>query len=367
MIGFDNGVQADRILDSKPVAAIHANLRSTANTTTARPLAANAGLSFMGDTKGGAFDITETVAVEMLCAPNPHGRPNSDVIVPWINGLDVTRRPRNMWIIDFGVEMPQEAAARYELPFAHVERDVQPEREKNARQAYRDRWWIHVEARPAMRNSLGGLERFLATTTVSKYRLFVFSASPILPDHQLIVFAKCDDCSFGVLQSRVHEVWGLRQGTRLETRPRYTPSTCFETFPMPQPTDGQAAAIAAAARELDDLRTGWLNPPEWTRTEVLEFPGSVDGPWARYVVEPNARGIGTVRWPRAVPKDPDFAASLSKRTLTNLYNQRPAWLDLAHKKLDAAVFAAYGWDAGISDEELLERLLKLNLERAEKG
>ncbi len=76
------------------------------------------------------------------------------------------------------------------------------------------------------------------------------------------------------------------------------------------------------------------------------------------------RGIGTVRWPRLVPRDTDCAASLKKRTLTNLYNQRPAWLDLADKKLDAAVFVAYGWDAGISDEELLERLLKLNLEWA---
>ncbi len=318
----------------------------------------------MGDTKGGAFDITDTVAVEMLCAPNPHGRPNSDVIVPWINGLDVTRRPRSMWIIDFGVNMPQEAAARYELPFEHVERHVQPEREKNKRQAYREWWWIHVEARPAMRKSLGRLEWFLVTTTVSKHRLFVLSASPILADHQLIVFAKCDHCSLGVLHSRAHEVWGLRQGTRLETRPRYTPSTCFETFPMPPPNGEQAAAIAAAAQELNDLRNGWLNPPEWTKTEVLEFPGSADGPWARYVVEPDARGIGTVRWPRVVPKDADCAASLGKRTLTNLYNQRPAWLDLAHKRLDAAVFAAYGWDVGMSDEELLERLLKLNLERA---
>ena len=118
---------------------------------------------------------------------------------------------------------------------------------------------------------------------------------------------------------------------------------------------------------MDDLRKSWLNPPEWTKTEVLEFPGSADGPWARYVVDPDARGIGTVRWPRVVPKDPDCAASLKQRTLTNLYNQRPAWLDIAHKKLDAAVFAAYGWDVAISDEELLERLLRLNLERTARG
>jgi hypothetical protein len=146
---------------------------------------------------------------------------------------------------------------------------------------------------------------------------------------------------------------------------RYTPSSCFETFPLPQPVPEQEAAIAAAAKELDELRTRWLNPPEWTRTEVLEFPGSQDGPWSRYVVEPDARGVGTVRWPRIVPKDADCASSLKKRTLTNLYNARPAWLDLAHKKLDAAVSAAYGWDPGMSDEELLELLLRLNLERAE--
>ena len=75
-------------------------------------------------------------------------------------------------------------------------------------------------------------------------------------------------------------------------------------------------------------------------------------------------GIGTVRYPRLVPKDDQCAADLKKRTLTNLYNQRPTWLDLAHKKLDAAVFAAYGWDPGMSDEDILAKLLALNLERA---
>jgi hypothetical protein len=118
------------------------------------------------------------------------------------------------------------------------------------------------------------------------------------------------------------------------------------------------------AEELDELRNNWLNPPEWTREEVLEFPGSVDGPWARYVHEPDERGIGTLRYPRIAPKDEECAKKLKKRTLTNLYNQRPTWLDLAHRKLDETVFAAYGWEPTIADEELLEKLLELNLERA---
>ena len=74
--------------------------------------------------------------------------------------------------------------------------------------------------------------------------------------------------------------------------------------------------------------------------------------------------VGTVRYPRLEPRDADCAAKLKKRTLTNLYNERPAWLDLAHKKLDAAVAAAYGWPADLSDEQILEKLLALNLERA---
>jgi hypothetical protein len=103
----------------------------------------------------------------------------------------------------------------------------------------------------------------------------------------------------------------------------------------------------------------WLNPPEWTRQEILEFPDSVSGPWARYVHDPDACGIGTVRYPPTVPKDEAFAKELAKRTLTNLYNARPSWLDLAHMNLDAEVFAAYGWDAGMSDEGILPKLLEL--------
>jgi len=154
---------------------------------------------------------------------------------------------------------------------------------------------------------------------------------------------------------------------------------------------------------LDRLRTGWLNPPEWTREEVLEFPGSASGPWASYIdpaavvpvpmlrampsalrghdsgqaprmatqsgghatrANADSRGIGTVRYPRRVPNSDEAARELAKRTLTNLYNQRPTWLALAHQKLDSAVFAAYGWPNTLTDDEILGSLLALNLQRA---
>ena len=133
---------------------------------------------------------------------------------------------------------------------------------------------------------------------------------------------------------------------------------------MPRATAEQREVIAAAARELNELRNNWLKPPEWVVEEILEFPGSLAGPWAHYVTGADNNGIGTVRYPRLVPRDAGHRDLLAKRTLTNLYNERPAWLDNVHRKLDAAVYTAYGWDPDISDDELLSKLLALNLERA---
>ncbi|HUY90253.1 MAG TPA: DNA methyltransferase [Pirellulales bacterium] len=365
MVGFDNGTESRRELDGVLVRTINANLRATADTTKAQRLGENLRLSFMGDTKGGAFDIPEDIAFEMLRIPNPDGCANSDVIVPWANGLDVTRRSRGMWIIDFGVNMPVHKAALYAAPYEYLEKRVRPEREKNKRQSYREKWWVHVEPRPAMRAAMQPLARFAVTISVGKHRLFVWMAQPTLPDHQLFVFTRSDDAFLGLVHSRVHEVWARVQGTQVREREsgfRYTPTSCFETFPFPGEHDG--SAVAEAARELDRLRNGFLNPPEWTREEILEFPGSADGPWARYVHEPDGRGIGVVRYPRLVAKDAECAKLLAKRTLTNLYNQRPAWLDRAHRRLDEAVFAAYGWPADLAADELLARLLELNLQRA---
>lgn len=188
---------------------------------------------------------------------------------------------------------------------------------------------------------------------------------PTLPDKNLAVIARADDTTFGILHSRFHELWSLRMCTWLGkgNDPRYTPTTTFETFPFPagltprdtaspspqpSPARGEGAErIAAAAKKLHDLREAWLNPAEW-----------VD--WVRTPEEEQAG------FPLRPVAKPGHEAELKKRTLTNLYNARPAWLDHAHRELDAAVAAAYGWadyTADMPDDEILKRLLALNLER----
>lgn len=365
VIGFDAGSESSFVLDGRIVPIIHANLSASADSSAARRLQANDSVAYIGVSMHGPFEIEESDAIAFLVEPiNAAGVANSDVIRPILNALEIARRPQHRWVVAFPPQFDEPRACHYESPFAYAKKVVKPVRDKNNRKTYRERWWLHGEARPALQSALSKLPRCIATPRIGKHRIFSWVSTVLLPSDATTAFATNDETTFGILHSRAHEVWALEQGTQLEDRPRYTPTTCFETFPFPEPTAAQRDAIAAAAKELDALRSNWLNPPEWTREEVLTFPGSVDGPWARYVTEPNAKGIGTVRYPRTVPADDAAAKKLAKRTLTNLYNERPTWLDLAHKRLDEAVFSAYGWPANLTDDDLLARLLALNLDRA---
>lgn len=321
-VGFDDGSEKIRMLDGKAVPEIHADLTAGLDLTKARRLKENLGIAFMGDTKGGPFDISSERAAEILRQPNPDGRSNRDVVRPWVNGIDITSRPRGMWIVDFGTGMSREEAALYEAPFGYVMEHVEPQRDTS--RSTIDSWWLHERPRIDMREALTGLSRYIATPRVSKHRLFAWLDAPTLPDSATIVFARDDDYTFGVLHSRVHEVWARSMGTQLrevESGFRYTPTTTFETFAFPRPTDARRDAVAAAALELNALREGWLNPP-------------------------------------GLPE-----AELKTRTLTNLYNARPQWLLDGHRRLDDAVLDAYGWPHDLPDDEIRSRLLALNLER----
>ena len=331
IICFDDGSQTTRVLDGERVNNINADLTGGADLTQARTLAENRNLSFQGIGKVGDFDIPESVAIEMMAQPNPHGKPNSDVIKRWINGIDITQRSRDVWIIDFGVDMPESEAALYEAPFEYVKEKVMPTRVKNKMPWRAENWWLHGYPATTMRRTLAPLEKYIATPKVSKHRFFIWLSHDMLPSNLVIALAMDDDYNFGILSSSIHELWARNVGSQLresESGGTYTPTTCFETFPFPTPTDDHRAAIAAAAAELNGLRENWLNPVDMFGGPALN------------------------------------ADQLRRRTLTNLYNDYPSWLANAHAILDAAVAAAYGWPADLPDAEALQRLLALNLERA---
>jgi type II restriction/modification system DNA methylase subunit YeeA len=346
MVGFDDSAEKIHTLDGNAVDNINADLTGTINITIAAPLEENLKICFIGTKKAGPFDLDEVTALKMLNASNESERDNKDVISPWLNGERIVKRLNSRWIINFG-EMSQEEASLYSQPFEYVKETIYPIRQKNNEERARVKWWQHRRPAIEMMESTRKLSRFIATPRVSKHRIFEWFPSVTTPDDGIYVFAREDDYFFGVLHSRLHEVWSLRMGTSLEDRPRYTPTTTFETFPFPWTPgkeDTASAAyqrISAAAKQLHAERDTWLNPPGMSES------------------------------------------SLKDRTLTNLYNALNVFrgkdkmkikpdagdfaprLDALHNELDAAVVAAYGWDASILEDEeaMLRHLLALNLER----
>jgi type II restriction/modification system DNA methylase subunit YeeA len=303
-----------------------------ADLTRIATLRENADIAFQGPVKVGKFELDSVAAQKLLRLPNVNGRANSEVIKPWFNGGDITDRPLHRWIIDFG-KMSEREAAFFEAPFAHIKKVVYPVRVKNRDSQRRENWWRLGRSGGNLRDAVVGLTRVLVTSRVSKHRFFIWAPPNAVPDTRVVAFAKDSDYFCGVLHSTVHLAWFLTTSSRhgdgdVGGRPTYNPSTCFDTFPFPWPpgkepmNDPHVQAVGAAARTLVELRDKWLDPPGASEAE------------------------------------------LKKRTLTNLYNERPEWLANVHRDLDEAVFAAYGWPSTLRNDEIVGRLLALNRERA---
>lgn len=358
IIGFDDGSEKHKMLDGAAVETIPADLRTGPSSRNSEKRKENRGIAFMGATPAGPYYVSREVARELLNSPNPHKSPNSDVLRPCFNGKDINDRPSNQWILDFG-DLGFSDAARYEKPFKIAEDVVLPARKTNKRQKCREFWWRFERPRPAMREAIAGLTRCLATSGISKHRLFSWIPAIALPTNAVFVFARDDDYFMGVLSSRFHLAWARLHGTQLresESGSRYTPTTCFETFPFPDATPDAEAQVAEAARELDTLRREWLNPASLSREHTLMVSAGDSGPWRDWG---RLLGIeeGDVPYVTRVAANESAARELKKRTLTALYNDPPAWLRDAHDRLDHAVTAAYGMSPGISDSEAINDLI----------
>ncbi|WP_367718719.1 DNA methyltransferase [Nitratireductor sp. GISD-1A_MAKvit] len=355
--------KSSKKLNGSEVEDITSKLTATSETgeadfSLAQKLPENKGIAYVGGQKDGPFDIDASLARELLRSPlNPNGRPNADVVRRWLNGRAIIEAVSDLWIIDFG-ERCLEEAALYEGAFNFVDVEVKPIRATNRDKRRREKWWLHGRPGTLAKQALSGLDRCIVTPLTSKHRTYRYFPTSQFPDNSAVVVARDDDVTFGLLHSRAHFLWFSRTCTWLGkgNDARYTPTTTFETFPFPEgltpdipaadyADNPHAIAIATAAARLNELRENWLNPPDLVRREPEVVPGYPD---------------------RILPINEEAAQKLKKRTLTNLYNERPAWLQHAHKALDEAVAAAYGWPADLSDDEILARLFELNQERAAK-
>ncbi|CAM3539592.1 Type II restriction/modification system, DNA methylase subunit YeeA [Deinococcus saxicola] len=349
IVGFDDGSQKERAIlihegdgsDSQKrttkeqaVNVIRADLTSGADLRQAKRLKENAGKSFEGVKPAGKFDVPGKEAREWLDLPNPGEVSNVDVLKPFISGDDLTERSKDRYTVDFN-QMPLEEAEKYRRPMQYVREKVKPVRDTKGDKGKREKWWLYDRARPDLRAALEPLERYIATPRHMKHRSFSWLKPGCVPGDALTVVAADDNQTFGILNSSIHKAWALRMGTALEDRPRYTPTTTFETFPFPRPTPEQKEAIEQAARYLEQSR---------------EFLHDKDAPGRSAGVK-----LGLTEMYNLLA---EYRASGAEK-VAGL-----AGLADAHTMLDEAVAAAYGWTWPMAEDELLGKVLALNLERA---
>ena len=366
IIGFDAGEETTRILNGQRVSSINSDLTSGVDLTNALQLLENVGISFQGVILRGHFDLSAQEARNMIAdSYNPNGRSNADVLKVRKTGRDVLHSVPDSFAVDFGVDMPMEEASRYLLPFEYVKTYVLPMRKETRQLASISNWWLHWNPRPEMRRALSGLKRYIATPRVAKHRIFVWLDGTVLPDAQLVVFARSDDYFFGVLHSRPHELWARRVGTQLrdaESGFRYTSTTTFQTYPFPWPPDQEPTnncpsydQIAKAARNLHEFREHWLHPEGIgvtfsEHTAKQRTLNALYNALDYYRQNVKGRTRNPMEWSKKV------ASIISLDDIEEL--------DYIHIQLDNLVLTAYGWPSSITDEQIFTRLFALNIERA---
>jgi SAM-dependent methyltransferase len=322
-----------RIVLQTKFGEIHSDLTVGVDVTRAVPLRANAALASMGPALGGrGFVVSSSLA--------QHLSSNGDHVKKLTTGLDITGRHRGRYVIDVR-KFESEEALRKEEPkiYQHLLETVFPVRRNNADPKLRKYWWRFRRSNETYFNAVAGLKRFIATVETTKHRTFVFVDGRELLEHGVVGIGLGDAWALGVLSSRIHVCWALANGGTLEDRPRYNKDVCFDPFPFPILSPEQKKLIGQFANELNEHRHRALAASgTLTLTEIYN------------VLEALRSGTR----PEELSQDDRYVYDTALVLL----------LKKIHDDLDAAVAAAYGWSADISDEDILSKLVALNLARA---
>ncbi|MFM6622339.1 MAG: DNA methyltransferase, partial [Dolichospermum sp.] len=315
IVNWTKEEQKQNFLDSVEVPFITSSLKSEISVTNAVKLEANKNFSFESCALGGkGFIISEEEAREWIKIDSK----NADVLKPMIDGKTLINPYLKLdWVIDFN-NLSIEEASEYQLPFQRVKEKVKPERDKNRRDARRINWWKFGEKRPAMRQAMSSLSCYFAIPKIAKWMIFTPVNISILPCEANMVIASDDFYILGILTSNVHRVWVKAQSSTLKGDTRYTNTTCFETFPFPQTVDiNLVQQIRTKTEKLHEYRTQQMETKQWGITTLYN----------KFFTEPSSQ----------------------------LYK--------LHQQLDKLVMSAYQFNP---EDDILERLLLLNLELAEK-
>jgi hypothetical protein len=350
---------------------LHADLTNGANVAGSLPLSSNVGLSSMGVKLHGQGFVVTAVQAKNLGLGHIAGLETK--IRPYITSRGLVQLSKRELVIDLFGLSAEEVRNNFPEVYQWIFNRVKPERDAKADSkdgaAYAKLWWLFGKPRQELRKALAGLPRYVATARTAKHRIFVFLEQGTMPESEVIAISIDDAFVLGVLSSHIHVVWSLAAGGTLEDRPRYNNSICFDKFPFPAASDEQKETIRTLAEQLDAHRkrqqalhpdltlTGMYNVLEKLR-EIEKCRGGIYDALGATETTPGA----TETTPGAMNRAPTIILTAKEKTIHE--QGLVAILKQLHDELDAAVFAAYGWPATLSDAEILEKVVALNRERA---
>lgn len=320
---------------------IHADLTIGAAVLAAKPLRSNEGIASPGvKLHGSGFLVTASQAATLGYG---HQLEIDRAMRPYRHGKDLVGRSRDLIIIDVDGWAENEVRDNVPTLYQHLLIHVKPERDANNEPSRKKLWWMFGRRNTDMRRAIADLSRYVATSETAKHRLFQFLDSSILPDNMVIAVGLDDGLWLGVLSSNIHVQWSLAAGGRIGVGndPRYNKSRCFDPFPFPDTSDESLKAqIRDAAEKLDALRKDVLaRHDDLTLTKLYNVLEALRA----------AEKAGTVL--------SDKERDIAERGCVSLIRQY-------HDTIDDLVADAYGWPRDLTDEEILERLVALNKERA---
>lgn len=324
----------DRIIElTHHKGQINADLSVGVNLTSTSPLKANERLAYWGvKLYGKGFILTDEQANKL------EKTSSEQIIKPFISGRDLAQPPRNLKAIDCDDLDESELRTKYPDAYQHLLMHVKPERDHNPREKRKQMWWVYGENQPAMREAVKGVKRFTATGEVLKHRVFQFYSTDILAEGKVCVISLEDAFYLGVLSSKIHTSWAAATGGRMGAGNDlvYVKTKCFDPFPFPTATEAQQEQIRTIAEQLDAHRKQrQAQHPTLTITDMYNVLEKLRSGQALNAKEQKTHEQGLV-----------------------------SILLQLHTELDAAVAAAYGWPANLPEEEILDRLVALNKERA---
>jgi hypothetical protein len=314
---------------------INADLTTGADRTAVMPLEANEGLAFTG-----MYPLGQGFILSKEDEPRAVGTDidAKEVVKPYLTARDLAQQSRNSCIIDFYPRPANDVRAQYPSLYQWVLERVKPERDQNPVPERRRNWWLFTRPIPALRRALSNLHRFIAVPRTAKFFTFQFVKSNTIVDTTVVAIVTADAYHLGVFSSRIHRTWALSTGGTLEDRPRYQHERTFDPFPFPDCTASQKSRIRELGESLDAHRKRQQAlHPALTITDMYN------------VLEKLRHGEELTAWDRQV----------HEQGLISVLRQ-------IHDDLDAAAADAYGWPHDLPDEQILQRLVALNAERAEE-